>query len=286
MPPRLEDPNSLNRYAYASGNPMKYIDPSGAVDEVSAVASDIANSGALGTDSLIMLITMFKHAFGLDEAEEREERAARYNQQMAFQMQQRATIPLPAPPALDIPMPLAGAGTSGCGAFFPGPPGAPVADIFPGAGPFGINAGNGDDNFLGGPGGGLMPPGDFFGGSSGLLGSPGDDTLLDPGGAGGGIFNSPNAISVANSTLAENTAEGVSAQGGAAAAAAQQSVIQFFTATYIVLQTAAQKIFDETLKNGGRTDKASRDRFSAIDKQRALIGEIIQSLGGTVPPPQ
>lgn len=284
LPPRLEDPSSLNRYAYAAGNPMKYIDPSGAIDEVSAVAADIANSGALGPGSIYMLLTMFERAFGLDEAAEREERARQYNMEALFRMQNMP--PPPAPPANDIPAALTGAGTSGCGAFFPGPPGGPVSGLFPGGGPLGIHDGNGSDSLMDAPGGGLMPPGGFFGGGPGLVGSPGDDDIsFGPGGDGGGIFNPSTSIPISNTTLSENTAEGVPGSSSQAASAAHQSAVQFFTTTYIALQAAGQQLLDDIVKNGGRRDKATRDKLSAIDKQRGLVGEVIRGLGGTVPPP-
>lgn len=263
LPPRLEDPESLSRYAYASASPLRYIDPSGGRDEVSEIA-DVISSQAQHY-GIALFVEIFDRAF-VRPIE--PDIFAAYASSMA--------LPL-APPIVSGPFEVSDGPVTSGPDFFPPPPGGPVG-AFPGVA---INDEGGGDTISG--------PMDTLTGSNGndFLSGGVDDNF------GGGVNvatgdldgdGRDDKITIANTTIAENTADGVQvADNSAAAAAAHKALLDFFTSVYLGLQDARAQLIVGVVNNGGQTDKATADKINAIDEQKKIIKKIIKAHGGTVP---
>lgn len=270
LPPRLEDPESLSRYAYASASPLRYIDPSGSKDEVSEIADVICAQSQFYGISLFLEI--FYEAF------------VRQDEPDIFEILTNSMSAPPAPPAQDIPWEVSDGPLTDGPDFFPPLPGGPVG-AFPGVA---INEDGGDDTFSG--------PMDTLTGGNGndaigggideLLGGGGDDFSGGISVATGDINGDgrDDKLTVANTTISENTAEGAQvADNSALAAAVHRSLLDFFTSVYLALQDARAQLIVGVVNNGGQTDKATADKINAIDEQKKIIKKVIKAYGGTVP---
>jgi len=268
LPPRLEDPESLSRYAYASASPLRYIDPSGSRDEVSEIA-DVISSQAQHY-GIALFVEIFDVAFVRPVEPDFFEA---YANSMA--------LPL-APPIVSGPFEVSDGPVTSGPDFFPPPPGGPVG-VFPGvainderggdsfSGPMDVLTGGAGNDALGGGLDEFLGGGDFRGGVTVATGDLDGDGRDDK-------------ITVANTTIAENTADGAQvADNSAAAAAAHKALLDFFTSVYLGLQDARAQLIVGVVNNGGQTDKATADKLNAIDEQKKIIKKVIKAHGGTVP---
>ncbi|MES2595714.1 MAG: RHS repeat-associated core domain-containing protein [Verrucomicrobiota bacterium] len=280
MPPRTEDPESLNRYGYAAGNPLRYLDPNGCREaDVSEIAAQVSGQSIVNGYAIYAYYRLFCAVAGNDPDDSDYDRFKLVPCRMEIP-------PPPAPDAPDVPWTESDRVLTDETDFYPPGPGD-VVEAFPGVA---VNDGEGVfvdpvDTLFGGAGndkitgpdegaGDGFDIGAFSGGgylSGGVNVAAGD---LDGDGR-------PDVVTVANTTVAENTVDG----DAAAAQAVQQATLDFMINTYQALQSAKTAILIEIgVKGNGDPGHQKRlDAIKAIDENKKVLKKVIKGLGGTVP---
>lgn len=265
LPPRLHDVKSLNPYAYASQNPLRYVDPDG---------EDVRISGY--------------GRFGLDY---RDDRRSDPNPPLSrTNVNMRLRFNIDASKELDSGVTLGGRIRMTYDA-----PAAPACG----------------DQIYGKPGSGHSGFREFnysaYGGyQAGLLGSVSEGNLFRP-----SVSYDYGALTVgANVLWGEYLSYGYQpsqagwdrfcsdyaagdfgeiSNGEPASSAprrtqAQQAVLDTLLTIYRHLQAVGSALLNEMIGQSGG-DRALQDKMKAVDKARKSIGEAIEAMGGTLPPP-
>lgn len=273
LPPRLADIKSLNPYEYSGQNPMKFLDPMGG--ERKGFEYKDGHWAAF----LLMCFGFQDDVLHPDEVEKRSVKTKKgkskkgkpkkptrlgvlKSAQQAIETWKRDAAASPPPPAGASVAGPPGNGHSDAGTFIcEGPLPGGLGGLFPS------------------PGGSSVAVGDFDGSGrfqilvSGTSGAPAQSP--DPTGQGGGLWTGTAEITITNSTISSNTS---------GPNAAQAVVLPFMINVYISLQAAGSELLKK-FQDSGYKSKEIRDKMSAVNKALENVGKVIDSLGGTRPPP-
>ncbi len=268
-PPRLIDPKSVNMYAYASQNPLRYLDPRGAAPES---GMPVADAGQEGFAMASLFSQIFVGPMALNESTRQDDSLAASGLALFSQTKSPLGEPLMTGPV-------------------PGPP-SPFhdnvlwGDYFMGSSSPRDLTGGGLGNDLGG----MDAEDGFFWEtdlSRSLLSELNGDRHSDyfppnlPMFTDGGMLVENGPFAISNSTISGNAEDGRHVLSSAATTV-EAVVVQHFMAVYRALRAAEQALIDEMNRNL-RGDEGKVRAFEEIKKQRKAIGKIIKSLGGTPP---
>ena len=248
LPPRLHDVKSFNPYAYASQNPLRYVDPLGMKDDVSSVVGTVFSSMKehnIGAYAFWWLAEVFL----LQDERVREENALKYRNQLYMESRQRVLA--------DAAARLAAWQASRPSPALPGHPA-----VFNGV------DGSGHSDAPSFAGGVHVAVGDFDG--------SGRPQIIQAGG--GGLFHGGGTIEISNSTVAGNSAD----SGPSQTELLNAMLLQHFLAVYNALKAAEDALLMEMQQSMGGTEAKVR-AYEELKRQRKAFGKIIRSLGGTVP---
>ncbi|HCN28915.1 MAG TPA: hypothetical protein DIT64_09130 [Verrucomicrobiales bacterium] len=275
LPPRLDDPKSLNLYEYAAENPMKFLDPSGE-DHATARPFRDFNRYEPTRFGQLPLCEFFLGAFGLADSPNKIESPAEKENKKVF-VRGQANMALEAWKRRAASGPGAASGASVSGPLGSGHSGAGLF-ICDGPFPGGTSVAVGDFDGSGRPQ--IIPmrtdtkTGIFSAGNYQSSGAPAPKKP-DPAGQGGGLWTGTGSITITNSTISSNTS---------GPNAAQAMVLDFMINVYMSLQAAGSELLKK-FQDSGYKSKEIRDKMSAVNKALENVGKVIESLGGTRPPP-
>ncbi|HRJ09103.1 MAG TPA: RHS repeat-associated core domain-containing protein [Prosthecobacter sp.] len=270
LPPRLADPKSLNPYEYSGQNPMKFLDPMGEESDSDLGALILMLCGEIdfnAGDGKLLERKSVKTKKGMTKkgkgkTRKPTRRDVLESAQQAIESWKRRAAASPPPAAGASVSGPPGGGHSGAGTFVcEGPLPKGLGGLFPGLGAPSVAVGDFD---------GSGRPQILVSGNSGAPAQTPDQDAQ-----GGGLWTGTGNITISNNTISSNTSS---------PNAAQAMVLDFMINVYVSLQAAGSELLKK-FQDSGYKSKEIRDKMSAVNKALENVGKVIESLGGTRPPP-